>query len=200
MLGPERSAQTQVPMDVGRNPLDLTPLRLLGHDALDTSGFPALIKVILRELEICWGNIFHQVTIRRAHDLFDCLDDHGAPWNPIPQKGVLIRAVFHVQFSDSPKPRPVEILTPHLLKIVRVSDADLLEPWLLKRGFRTAQKLSRFSILMLLALLSAFPPAFDDDDADDDDDDHRNLPVSRLSVHRFKSPVHLTNAHSLAVP
>jgi hypothetical protein len=168
----EPHAQSHVPGETGRNLLDLEPLRSLGPDALDTTGFPAIIAIILRELEIAWASGFHQITIRRADDLFNCPDEHGILGNPIPKTGALVRAVFDVQFADCPKPRPVEIRVPHILKIVRASDADLLEPWLVKRGFRTLQKLSHFVMVMLLALVTAAAPAFDDDPTDNADDDN----------------------------
>ena len=182
--------------------LTLEPLRTHGADALDTTHLPAIIRIVLREIEITWTNVFHRITICRADDLFDCTDEQGLRGNPIPESGILIRAVFDVQFADSPIPRPVEIRAPHILKLVRGSDADLLEPWLIKSGFRTTQKFSHFLAATLLIIVTALAPAFDDDptDADDDDDDIRGRPISPMMAHRPSRPTHDTNTHPLAVP
>ncbi len=132
----EHSAQSQVPGEVGRNLLDLEPLRSLGSDALDTTGFPAIIKIILREIEITWDNAFHEVTVRRADDLFDSASVKGPAADPIPPTGRITRAVFIVYFADSPYPVTVQISTPDRVTLNPGHDTEILERWLCQCHFR----------------------------------------------------------------
>ena len=89
----------------------------------------------MREIAIAWETFPHELTIRKADDVFAC-PDADARYDPIPKTGTLIYAVFDCVFPDSPKPRPVEIHPPRTLKLSRPADAKALQPWLSKRGFR----------------------------------------------------------------
>src|SRR5438876_544254 len=113
--GSEHPAQPQVPMEVGRNLLTLEPLRTLGPDALDTQAVPGIAKITLREIEITSENAFHEITIRRADDLFECAAAEGPDCEPIPTTGLITRAVFDIEFAGSPNPVSLQISTPDVI-------------------------------------------------------------------------------------
>ena len=113
----------------------LEPLRTEGAEALDTSGLDGLHKVVLRELEIAWNGGRHEVITWEAEDIF-----RSAPASLAPHDGTLARAAFDFHFAGSPKPRPVQIRLPNLLKLGRHCDLRLVDRFLCERGFRVAGK------------------------------------------------------------
>ncbi len=115
----------------------LEPLRRDGLDALDPSGVEGLSKVTLRELEIAWDDPFHAQTIRLADDLFKCAPGGSEFGEMIPRQGRLTRAAFALHFRNCPRPRPMQIRPPNILKLGRHCDVHVVETWLHRRGFRT---------------------------------------------------------------
>ncbi len=115
--------------------LTLEPLRTDGPDALDAQGIAGIVKITLREIEVAWDNLYQEVMIRRADDVFECAAV-GGDYDPIPRSGRLTHAVVEVQFADSAEPRRVEIRPPNTLKFERASDAETVGGWLAARGFR----------------------------------------------------------------
>jgi hypothetical protein len=111
----------------------LEPLRTHGRDALDPEGLEGIDKILLRELEISHDNSRNEVITRAAEDVFGCATD---PDDLIPEIGRLSSALFEVYFADSPKPRPVQIRPPNLLKLGRHCDLQQVDQWLCTRRFR----------------------------------------------------------------
>ncbi len=118
--------------------LTLQPLRTDGPDALDAEGINGITKITLREIEVAYDNVFHEVLIRKADDVFDCAAAAGGHYDPIPGTGTLTHAVFEIQFADSTQPRAVAIRPPDTLTLGPGCNSDLVERWLTKRCFRTA--------------------------------------------------------------
>lgn len=114
----------------------LEPLRSEGVDALDASDSGGILKIVLRELEVDFGNRNHEVITRAATDLFERGPAGLAQPEAVPKGGTLARAIFELQFAGSTKPRPVEVRPPNTLKFGRRCDAHLVQRWLANRGFR----------------------------------------------------------------
>jgi hypothetical protein len=77
-----------------------------------------------------------EVITRAADDIFRSTAS-AANLAPVPKGGALARAIFDLQFADSDKPRPVEVRPPNIVKFGRRCDAQLVQRWLSRRGFRT---------------------------------------------------------------
>jgi hypothetical protein len=125
----ERPAQPQVPMQVGRMPVTLEPLRTLGPDALETQGIQVITKITLHEIEITSESAFHHVTILRADDLF-ASPSALSPAQQIPVTGRITRAVLMVYFADSPNPITVQISVPNRITLSPGHDTEIVERWL----------------------------------------------------------------------
>src|SRR5260221_517527 len=119
-----------------RQTYTLEPLRVEGPDALDTADVEGIVKIVLRELEITFGNGNQEVITRAANDIFQSGPGDPVRLEAVPKCGTLSRAIFDLQFIGSDKPRPVEICPPDNLKFGRHCDAQLIQRWLTKRGFR----------------------------------------------------------------
>jgi hypothetical protein len=115
----------------------LEPLRTEKEDALDVRGITGLNRIVLRELEVAWPGTFHAVNIRRADNLFE--EAQAREKEAIPMSGRLVRAAFDVYFDGCAKPRKVQIRAGNILKLGRHCDADLVNQWLCKSGFRVAE-------------------------------------------------------------
>ena len=120
-----------------RDTYTLEPLRTEGRDALDAHDVEGIVKIVLRELEVDFGNTNREVITRAAVDVFHT--GPAGPANPeaVPKGGVLARAVFELQVIGCAKPHPVEVRPPNTLKFGRRCDAQLVQRWLTARGFRT---------------------------------------------------------------
>ncbi|HEV2391944.1 MAG TPA: hypothetical protein VG146_06230 [Verrucomicrobiae bacterium] len=119
-----------------RSTYTLEPLRNEGPDALDAAGLDGIERIVLREIEIDWGGGFARRTIRMANDLFGSAAAANPPEEAIPKDGRLARAAFEILFRDCRKPRAVQIRLPNHLKVGRHCDAQRVELWLTRRGFR----------------------------------------------------------------
>jgi hypothetical protein len=119
----------------------LDPLRTHGADALDPEGLEGICKIVLRELEVAWdngsNNSGYEILIRQADDVFRCGSSQVGDSSLIPPDARLTRAAFDLHFTDSAKPRPVQIRPPNFLKLGRHCDLWRVDPWLCARGFRT---------------------------------------------------------------
>lgn len=115
----------------------LEPLRTDGPDSLDTREINGVEKIRLRELEVASEDGQREVITRAAPGLFE-LAAMPEGWDPIPKAGRLARAIFDVQFTDAPRPYPVEICLPNILRISRRCDAQAVDTWLTLRRFRRA--------------------------------------------------------------
>ena len=134
-VGSERPAQSQIPVETGGHTLTLEPLRTLGPDSLDTRGIELIAKITLREIQVTWDNEFHQTTTTEADDIFNCVTADGVPYDLIPRYGKLSRAVFDIQFADSPEAQTIEIRPPRTIILPPDCDVRVIERWLLQQGF-----------------------------------------------------------------
>ncbi len=114
---------------------DLEVLRLYGPDALDIPGIPGILKTSLCEIETVGDNSFHEVTVRRADDIFACAATEGTFSSPIPATGRITRAVFSMRLADSPLPIAFQISTSDLLILTPDCDAQLVERWVSQSRF-----------------------------------------------------------------
>jgi hypothetical protein len=104
-----------------------------GPDALDVD-VAGIEQVVLRELEVAWPGFFKDSTVYESRDLFASAMHRKEP--AIPAKGHLLRACFDFHFSDSSKPRKVQVGPPNILKLGRDCDAALVKRFLVEAGFR----------------------------------------------------------------
>jgi hypothetical protein len=121
-----------------RKTYTLEPLRNLGADALDVTGIAGVNKIVLRELEVAYDNGHNEIVIRKADDLFAAAADAPFVRQAIPTSGRLVRASFDFYFSDSKKPRKVQVKPSNTLKLGRHCDARLVHAWLGEREFRVS--------------------------------------------------------------
>lgn len=120
-----------------RRTYTLEPLRSSGQESLEPDGAGDIVKIVLRELEIAWDNPLLGRTIREADDLFARPAEANAVFgDAISGAGRLTRATFDVHFCNSARPRPVQIRLPNVLKVGRHCDAQSVDRWLCRRGFR----------------------------------------------------------------
>ena len=124
----------------------LEPIRTHGSDALIVEDVPGLKKATLRQIDISWEDVFFQVNITIADDIFDSLADH--PLNLIPKGAAILHARFDLLFADSPEPRSLDLRIPHTMQLENASDETIVRRWLCQRGFRIplSQTISRNSI------------------------------------------------------
>jgi len=116
-----------------RNTYTLEPLRTDGADSLQTDDIPGLEKITLRQIQVALECEKHIVT-RAGEDLFQCPAPDAE--EAIPRHGRLRCAAFDLHFTGCPKPRPLHIRPPNILKLGRHCDVHLVDRWLSRRGFR----------------------------------------------------------------
>jgi hypothetical protein len=117
----------------------LTPLRLDIDKALDPEGLADIERIVLQEVEMAFGGDFDDRLIRKSDDMVMSAAQRskdGAPIKVIKDGGVLVRAAFEVEFSNSKKPRKVYLRPPDELKVARHGDLKAVHAWLNERGFR----------------------------------------------------------------
>jgi hypothetical protein len=114
----------------------LEPLRLDGAGALAVEGIDAICKITLREIEVVSDNAANEFIVEGANDLFD----PSAAVGSIPRSGRLTRAQFDFHFTDSPRPRPVQIQLPNVLKLGRHCDVRAVHRWACQCGFRVGHE------------------------------------------------------------
>jgi len=115
----------------------LDPLKHDGPDALVCSDVDCLENVTLVELWIFHGGEHWEIEIRKATDVFAVL---AARNRSIPPMARLSRAVFSLKFPNAALERKVTIRTPNIAQYTRDEDSELVEHWLVKRGFMAIPK------------------------------------------------------------
>src|SRR5436190_24239379 len=116
-------------------PTTLEPLRTDGLHSLDPNNISGLRKITLREIEISAENLFHEITVHSADDLFDCAAAEGPFNSPIPETGRITRAILDFDITGQPDPITVEL---RLLDVVSIPDAPGAESvrlWLRRSSF-----------------------------------------------------------------
>jgi hypothetical protein len=121
-----------------RHACSLHILAALGGDALLPDPVLGVANVQLLELAIGWDNVYQEVVVRRAGDIFACAAASGPCYDLIPFRARLLWAVFRVDLSGPAPPCLVEIRPPHTLILRPPDPTPIVERWLLNRGFLLA--------------------------------------------------------------
>jgi hypothetical protein len=116
----------------GDNKYTLDPLKADGAGALVCSDIEGLEKVTLVELWLFHGGGHDDIEIRKASDVFAAMAARG---RTIPRMTRLSRAIFLLKFASAPRPRRFMIRPPNITQYTRDEDSELVERWMLKRGF-----------------------------------------------------------------
>ena len=116
----------------GTGKYTLEPLRRDGAASVVCTDVDGIDWVRLKEVQFLWGGAEREIEIRKANDIFAALEGRG---RSIPTTAPILRAGFHVKFTDAKNPRTVTIRPSNIAQYTRDSDADVVEDWLQKRGF-----------------------------------------------------------------
>ncbi len=116
----------------GTGKYTLEPLRRDGPVSIVCTDVDGMDWVRLREVQFLRGGTEREIEIRKAKDLFAALEGRG---QSMPARAPILRASFHVKFTDAKSPRIVTIRPSNIAQYTRDSDADVVEDWLQKRGF-----------------------------------------------------------------
>ena len=116
----------------GTGKYTLEPLRRDGAASIVCTDVDGMDWVRLKEVQFLWGGAEREIEIRKAKDLFAALEGRG---QSMPARAPILRASFHVKFTDAKSPRIVTIRPSNIAQYTRDSDADVVEDWLQKRGF-----------------------------------------------------------------
>jgi hypothetical protein len=151
--------------------LTLDPLLTHGQAALMPDPASRIIQVTLRMLGILSLNAFNGESIQKADDLFACAANSGCYHDPFPKGAHLSKAGFDLLYEDSPEPRSIEIVPPHILKLQDRAEAPRILLFLARRGFQKIQK----ALLALILASAAFSPGGCLGDDLEDDSEHNAL-------------------------
>lgn len=121
-----------------RHACSLHTLAALGGDALLPDPALGVAHVQLLELAIGWDNVYQEVNVRRASDIFACAAASGPCYDLLPVRARLLWAVLRVHLSGRALPCLVEIRPPHTLNLRPPDPTPIVERWLLDRGFLLA--------------------------------------------------------------
>jgi hypothetical protein len=116
----------------GKEKYTLEPLRSDGRASLACGDIEGLRWITLKEIQYLWYGRISEIEIHRAEDVFSVFESRKTT---IPTKPRLLRANFQVKFMDSRTPRAVAIRPPNVAQYARDDDSELIEEWLLRRGF-----------------------------------------------------------------
>ena len=116
----------------GTGKYTLEPLRTAGPASIVCTDIDGMDWVRLKEVQFLWGGAQREIEIRKANDIFAALEGRG---RSLPAMTPIIRASFHVKFTDAKNPRTVTIRPSNIAQYTRDSDADVVEDWLQRRGF-----------------------------------------------------------------
>ena len=108
------------------------PLLNDGPAALACDDIDGIDRILLVEIQRYWPGPFGEREIRKANDLFGAFGDK---WSDRLAPGKLSGVVFRVWFTGSKKDRSVTVRTPNIARYDRNEDSDVIERWLVARGF-----------------------------------------------------------------
>ena len=112
----------------------LEPLAKRGRDALFCGDVPGIQSIALHEAHTDHApDSGSNLEIRRSNDVFTALQDQGRTLGA-PFRSRIIKAKFCVQFADN-RIRTIIIALPNVAHYDRETDHELLNAWLIKRGF-----------------------------------------------------------------
>jgi hypothetical protein len=113
----------------------LAPLVELGADALAPDLALGVKGVFLQELGIGWDNVFQQVEVHRASDVFSCAAAAGSSHDMLPPGARLVSAVLRFHMTGAGGPYFAEIWPPHILTLSPAYAAEPMRGWLAAHGF-----------------------------------------------------------------
>jgi hypothetical protein len=113
----------------------LAPFVALGADALAPDLALGIKRVSLQELGIRWDNVFQQVEVRRASDVFRCAAAAGSPYDTLPPGAPLMYAVLRFHVTGAGEPYFAEIWPPHILTLTPAYAVEPMKCWLAAHGF-----------------------------------------------------------------
>jgi hypothetical protein len=118
----------------GRSKFALEPLRADERDSLVCTDIDGMDWVKLKEYHIYWGGAHSEIEIRKSDDVYAALEQRERSF---PTGGRLMKAKFLIKFTDAKQPRTVTLNAGNRAQYKRDDDADILEAWLIARGFVT---------------------------------------------------------------
>ena len=121
----------------GRSKFTLEPLRRDGRQSLVCSDIDGLEWVKLREIHYHWPGDYRETEIRKAVDIFAALESRDGC---IPNRAEIAKASFEIRFKDAKTPRMVTISSQNKAQYKRDNDAELIERWMIQRGFINFEK------------------------------------------------------------
>jgi hypothetical protein len=113
----------------------LEPLIYDGRGALVCSDIDGIEGIRLVELQIQHESGQKDLEIRRANDVFLALENQERSLQDEMDSTDLIKAKFKVMFRGADKERTVEVGPPNTASYDHDVDGELVNEWLLKRGF-----------------------------------------------------------------
>lgn len=118
----------------GASKYTLEPLMKRGRNSLVCADIPGIRSIELFEVHIDYGDdSVKDLEIRRSDDVFEAMEMQGRTLDES-FRGLIIKAKFQVFFEDN-RIRTVTIELPNIAHYDRESDHELLNFWLVKRGF-----------------------------------------------------------------
>lgn len=123
----------------GRSKFSLDVLSTNLDDALLCDDIDGMDWVKLREIQVFRGGPHKEIEIRKAEDLFAVYNESEK--KKFPQSRIF-RATMQVKFSDAKSARSVSLSTGNKAQFKRDDDAEILEEWMVRRGFIVAEEAS----------------------------------------------------------
>ncbi len=114
------------------NKYTLDPIRRDAASSVECVDVPGLNWVRLVKLEYALEDLEREVRSHKAEDLFNAMASREFQ---IPPLARLLQATFKVRFRDNPTPRSVTIKPTNVALYTRDDDSQLIEEWLMRRGF-----------------------------------------------------------------
>ncbi|MFQ5510131.1 MAG: hypothetical protein ACE5FN_12485, partial [Leptospirillia bacterium] len=121
----------------GQGKYTLEPLRKDWEKALVCTDIDGMEWVKVKEVQISSDGDHPEVVSHKAKGTFAALAVRKAR---LPDDAELVQASFLVKFPDSRTPRAVTIRPSNIANYTRDGDSDMVEQWLVKRGFIIAQE------------------------------------------------------------
>ncbi len=118
----------------------LDPLVALGADALASNPALGIKGVVLQELGIGWDNVFQEILLRRASDVFRCAAAGGSWCDTLPPGARLVCAVLRFHLTGAGQPYLAEIWPPYILTLTPAYAAEPMKCWLAAHGFVVAAR------------------------------------------------------------
>ena len=109
----------------------LDPLIDRGPDALAPD--LGIREVVVQELGIVWDNVYQEVVVRRASNVFQSVEAGGSVSVLLPRGARPLFAVLRFHVVGAGRPYLAEIWPPHILTLTPAYAADLMRTWLATR-------------------------------------------------------------------